>query len=430
MCGRTVSTLNHNEIRRACTYTNRHGRRMRPGRRNRGPRRGGGGGGGGGGGQKRGTTANQAPQTQAPSSNPSQGSEGVQRKYYPSFNISPTRTTPVLISSKHFGGKDASDPSLDTGDREIVPMTWGLVPSWHKGQAKEMAYKMNNCRGEGMLERASFKRPFEKGQRCVVLVDGFYEWKTDADKNKQPYFIYFAQEHPPVDLTIHSSEDLMEENPDLEVVEEPIEVSEDDPGWTGHKLLTMAGLFDCWNPPDGGEPLYTYSVITVESKDSLSWLHHRMPAILEGDDEIQTWLDFGTVDSNKKAASLVSARSCLAWHPVTKSVGNVRYKEPDCIKPIELGKPDKPKVESKSSQFMSSWLSKGSKTPEGKIKTEGGPAKKEEPSKKKTRASLMKWFVKKEKTEDEGMEDERKKRTGEGVTVKEEEPSPKKSRVS
>lgn len=65
------------------------------------------------------------------------------------------------------------DASLDTGDREIVPMTWGLVPSWHKGQAKEVAYKMNNCRGEGMLERASFKRPFEKGQRCVVLVDGW-----------------------------------------------------------------------------------------------------------------------------------------------------------------------------------------------------------------------------------------------------------------
>eukprot|EP00057_Strongylocentrotus_purpuratus_P033111 XP_790183.3 PREDICTED: embryonic stem cell-specific 5-hydroxymethylcytosine-binding protein [Strongylocentrotus purpuratus] len=430
MCGRTVSTLNHNEIRRACTYTNRQGRRMRPGRRSRGPRRGGGGGGGGGGGRKHGSTPKQAPQTQALSSNPSPVGESVQRKYYPSFNISPTRTTPVLISSKHFGGTDSLDVSLETGDREIVPMTWGLVPSWHKGQAKEVAYKMNNCRGEGMLERASFKRPFEKGQRCVVLVDGFYEWKTDANKQKQPYFIYLAQEHPPVDLTIHSSEDMMEENTDLEIVEEPTEVSESDPGWTGHKLLTMAGLFDCWQSPDGGDPLYTYTVITVESNDSLSWLHHRMPAVLEGDEEIKSWLDYGTVESNKKAVSLVSARSCLAWHPVTKAVGNVRYKEPDCIKPIELGKPEKPKAESKSSQFMSSWLAKGSKTPDGKskaVKTEGGSVKKEEPKKKQTAGPLMKWFVKKEKKEEE---EETKKRPGDRVRAKEEEPSPKKSRVS
>ncbi len=50
----------------------------------------------------------------------------------------------------------------------------------------------------------------------------------------------------------------------------------DVPGeWTGWKLLTMAGLFDCWTPPGGGEPLYTYSVITVNASPNLQSIHDR-----------------------------------------------------------------------------------------------------------------------------------------------------------
>lgn len=45
--------------------------------------------------------------------------------------------------------------------------------------------------------------------------------------------------------------------------------------WTGWKLLTMAGLFDCWTPPEGGEPLYSYSVITVNASSNLQTIHDR-----------------------------------------------------------------------------------------------------------------------------------------------------------
>ena len=51
-------------------------------------------------------------------------------------------------------------------------MQWGLVPQWHKGNPSSVAYKMNNCRSEGMMDKVTFKRPFEKGRRCVVLADG------------------------------------------------------------------------------------------------------------------------------------------------------------------------------------------------------------------------------------------------------------------
>ena len=51
-----------------------------------------------------------------------------------------------------------------------------------------------NCRIEGLLESKLFKDPLNKGKRCVVLCDGFYEWKkTQVKGEKQPYFIYFPQ---------------------------------------------------------------------------------------------------------------------------------------------------------------------------------------------------------------------------------------------
>lgn len=43
----------------------------------------------------------------------------------------------------------------------------------------------------------------------------------------------------------------------------------------GRKLLTMAGIFDCWEPQNGAEPLYSYSVITVDASECVRSIHHR-----------------------------------------------------------------------------------------------------------------------------------------------------------
>lgn len=52
----------------------------------------------------------------------------------------------------------------------------------------------NNCRIEGLTESKLYKDPLMKGKHCVVLCDGFYEWKKlEAKGEKQPYFIYFQQ---------------------------------------------------------------------------------------------------------------------------------------------------------------------------------------------------------------------------------------------
>ena len=57
-------------------------------------------------------------------------------------------------------------------------------------EPNQAQYKMNNARSDTMLTKTSYKRPLEKGQRCVVLADGFYEWNTTKTE-KQPYYIFF-----------------------------------------------------------------------------------------------------------------------------------------------------------------------------------------------------------------------------------------------
>ena len=96
-----------------------------------------------------------------------------------------------MISKKHVsdapGWEDSPcEDECETSDYVIQPMYWGLVPSWHKGDPKSVAYMMNNARSDGMLQKRSFKGPLEKGRRCVVLVEG-YVLKC-MNKNRQCQF--------------------------------------------------------------------------------------------------------------------------------------------------------------------------------------------------------------------------------------------------
>jgi len=57
-------------------------------------------------------------------------------------------------------------------ERILVPMQWGLVPSWHKGDPKKFSFNMINCRCDTITEKKSFAKALENGQRCVVLAEG------------------------------------------------------------------------------------------------------------------------------------------------------------------------------------------------------------------------------------------------------------------
>ncbi|XP_023214036.1 embryonic stem cell-specific 5-hydroxymethylcytosine-binding protein-like [Centruroides sculpturatus] len=121
-------------------------------------------------------------------------------------------------------------------------------------------------------------------------------------------------------------------------------------GWSGPNLLTMAGLFDIWKS-ETGELLYSYTVITVEASSSYAYLHSRMPAILNGDN-IQKWLDYGTI-TTKEAVKLLRPAETLEWYPVSNIVNNSQNKSIECVLPIKAEK----NIPTKN-KFLANWLKK------------------------------------------------------------------------
>lgn len=120
----------------------------------------------------------------------------------------------------------------------------------------------------------------------------------------------------------------------------------------------MAGLFDVWKSPEDGSTIYSYSVVTMDSCPAFSWIHERMPAILETEDDINSWLDFVHVPV-EEALSKLKASSILKCHPVSTDVNYVRNQCDNLTRPIDL---TKPKPLSRSGQFMANWLKKTSST--------------------------------------------------------------------
>lgn len=252
--------------------------------------------------------------------------------YQPSYNISPTCYTPVIVSGKHF-----RDGSGDQSERVIVPMRWALVPSWYKGK-EDQYLNLSNCRSEGMLEKPSFRGAFTHGRRCVVVADGFYEWQRSI-KPSQPYFCYSYNNKPGFAKTEEKCTESWNETS----------------GWSGRQLLTMAGIFDVWKSTSGCV-LYSYSVITVDAPPSFSSIHHRIPALLDGDDEVRDWLNFSEVP-NKKACSLCRPNAdILAWHKVSTIVNNSRNQTSECVKVLS-----EIKSEPKQQTLMDTWIVKSPK---------------------------------------------------------------------
>ena len=191
--------------------------------------------------------------------------------YEPSFNIAPTQNCPVLISMEN--------------SRIIKSMKWGLVPNWSKNRS--IGSKMINARSETILEKVSFKN-LVRTNRCVVISDGYYEWKRYGH-GKKPFYIH----HPE------------------------------------HKLLLMAGLWTSWG--SSSDAISTYTVITTTPQKQIAHIHNRMPVILELS-QIDNWLK--PSKGNKISAQLDCLRPFigkLIYHPVSSFVNSPKNNERDCI---------------------------------------------------------------------------------------------------
>lgn len=234
------------------------------------------------------------------------------------FNTAPQDISPVLASNAHFD-------TVKSSETVVVPMLWGVIPSWHKGDYRKHGLTTNNCRLEDLPNSKLYSPLLKAGKRCVVLCEGFYEWQTVTgakSSSRKVYYIFFPQE-------------------------KGIRM-EDKATWEDKKLnlFKVAGLFDFW-ADERGDKIFSYTVITYESNETLSWLHHRTPAILETQQQVDDWLDFQRVPE-KEALQLLTPVKQLEWYQVSNYVNNSRNKSDQCNKPLDQVK--------KGNKLMENWL--------------------------------------------------------------------------
>ena len=192
------------------------------------------------------------------------------RPIRPRYNVAPSSEIPVITN--------AEPESIDQ-------YRWGLVPSW--ADDPSIGNRLINARSETVANKPSFRDAFE-ARRCLVLVDGFYEWQRRPDEN-QPYRICRSDGEP----------------------------------------FTLAGLWETWQ---NGESLHTTTILTTEPNDLLQPIHDRMPVILAEEDE-QRWL---SEDETDELHSLFTPASTpdLEAYPVSTAVNDPTNDGPTLVEAI------------------------------------------------------------------------------------------------
>lgn len=186
--------------------------------------------------------------------------------FIPRYNITPGQT--VLSIIEHKSVKRAGF------------MKWQYVPDY--AESIKDGFKFINARSETVFEKISYKDSFYN-RRCIVLCDGFYEWKRP---DKLPYFFHHNRE-----------------------------------------LFAIAGIWKKYNDH------YGFSVITTEANDVMKPIHHRMPVIIKEKD-ISKWLNPETDLITLKSMMRPVEDAFFTCYPVSQYVNNSRNDGPNCIKAV------------------------------------------------------------------------------------------------
>lgn len=198
------------------------------------------------------------------------------------FNAAPGQSLPVVRRRRG-------------GGREIVPLRWGLVPSWSKGP--DARFSMINARAETVATKPAYRGAF-RHRRCLVPASGFFEWQA-VPGGKRPW--YFA--------------------------------SADGAGFA------FAGLWEYWAGA-GGDEIESFAVVVTDANARVAPVHDRMPAILAPEDHGR-WL--GEEDLPLRAVETLlkpcPAEWLTAW-PVGTRVNSPANDDPSLIEPV----PDEPQA--------------------------------------------------------------------------------------
>lgn len=195
--------------------------------------------------------------------------------YSARYNIAPSQQIPTIIRANN--------------ENRLGTLRWGLIPFWAKDAS--ISNKLINARSETAEEKASFKHALKK-RRCVILSDGFYEWKKDKDRKI------------PMRIQVNNGEPF-----------------------------AMAGLWEQWK--DGEKTIYTCTILTTEANEMMKDIHNRMPVILPRDKE-HDWIDPSLEDFNiLKDIMQPYPDDQMNAYEVSKLVNSPKNEDPSCIVPIE-----------------------------------------------------------------------------------------------
>jgi len=167
----------------------------------------------------------------------------VASNYHTDSNISPGRMIAAVIH--------------DNINR-LVDFKWGLIPAWSKDPA--IGNKMINARAETVSEKPSFRQAFRKS-RCLIVADGFYEWKQEAGR-KTPMRFYLKSGEP----------------------------------------FGLAGLYETWISP-AKDRIDTCTIITTDANELVASVHDRMPVIVSKEKEA-SWINPECQDQKELLAIL------------------------------------------------------------------------------------------------------------------------------
>jgi putative SOS response-associated peptidase YedK len=190
----------------------------------------------------------------------------------PTYNAAPSQDLPIMRSDQ---------------TQAITLASWGFVPAWAKGKEVKAVI---NARAESIADKPFFREAF-RHQRCLVLADGFYEWKK-VGRHKVPYYIALKSAEP----------------------------------------FAFAGLWSTVRDQDGKARI-TFAIITTAPNDLMREVHNRMPVILRQADE-QHWLAPGLLREDAMAVLTPYPAAALTMHPVSTRVNAPTYNVPEAIEEV------------------------------------------------------------------------------------------------
>lgn len=201
----------------------------------------------------------------------------------PHFNIAPTQKAPIVVETK-------------TGERRIGASRFGLVPHWAKDL--KIGTRLLNARVETIAEKPAFRDALSR-HRCLVVADGFFEWRREG-KARIPFYFRLP----------------------------------------GGRPFGMAGIWAVWHDPSRkpGEPderVSSFSIVTCDAVGATAAIHERMPVVLPPE-EYGPWLDRARTDPSEVLPILEAhVGAQLEGYEVSRAVNKVQNDDPSLIVPLK-----------------------------------------------------------------------------------------------